>query len=80
MGLIHGDVCEVAACKVWGQCGAGGLWTGDKMREKSSYSICSGECTLREEEGQSVCVCIPTTNSTRDLFEFACPLLEVITD
>lgn len=72
MGLIHGDVCEVAGCGVWGQCEAGSLWTGDMRRDKSSYMFRG-----KKDRGG---VCIPTTNSTRDLFEFACPLLEVITD
>lgn len=67
---------DVTGCGVWGQCGAGCLWTGDKRREQSS-------CMFREKhshrEGRAV-VCIPMMKSTQDLFEFACPLLEVITD
>lgn len=65
---------------MWGQCGAGCLWTGDKRREEGEKQLYVQGEALSERRKDTVCVCIPTTKITRDLFEFACPLLEVITD
>lgn len=50
---------------------------GQVIRGGRKAAVHRGEA-LSERRKDSVCVCIPTTTSTQDLFEFACPLLEVI--
>lgn len=51
---------------------------GQVIRGRRKAVVHSGRGTLTEEV--RTVVCIPMMKRKRDLFEFACPLLEVITD
>lgn len=52
MGLIHGDVCEVAGCRDVGSMRC----CGQAIREGRKAVVCSGGRTLREEEEHNICM------------------------
>lgn len=47
-----------------------------RRSRKAGVRSGGGGGALPERKRNTECVCITTTKSTRDLFEFACPLLE----